>query len=317
MDVTLQELRYIVAVADRRHFGRAAADCFVSQPTLSTQVKRLEERLGVRLFERSNKSVRITPEGEGIVAQARRVLEEVKRLEEVARGLRDPLSGEFRLGVIATLAPYLLPLALPPLKRRCPGLKLVVREGLTADLLAALREHRLDAVLLSLPAGDEGLETAPLFDEPFLLACPRRHRLAGQRQASASDVPPGELLLLAEGHCLRDQALEVCGSHGRSPGGDDYQATSLETLIELVAAGAGCTLVPALAWERLRGRRPGIAAVALKDRGARRRIGMAWRRTYPRREAVDVLREVIVASLPPAVALSSGRNSIRKRAGDV
>ncbi len=298
MDVTLQELRYIVAVADRRHFGRAAADCFVSQPTLSTQVKRLEERLGVRLFERTNKQVWLTPEGERIVARARLVLEAARRLEETAAGLRDPLSGEFRLGVIATLAPYLLPLALSSLKRRCPKLKLIVREGLTAGLLSELREHRLDAVLLSLPAGGEALETAPLFDEPFLLACPRNHPLAKRRRASAAEIPPGELLLLAEGHCLRDQALDVCGTHGTGAGADDFQATSLETLVELVAAGAGCTLIPALAWERLRERNPGIAAMPLAGRGARRRIGLAWRRTYPRREVLSAIREVITSQLP-------------------
>ncbi len=308
MDVTLQELRYIVAVADRRHFGRAAADCFVSQPTLSTQVKRLEERLGVRLFERTNKQVWLTPEGERIVAQARVVLEAVKRLEETAERLRDPFSGEFRLGVIATLAPYLLPLILAPLKRRCPKLNLIVREGLTAGLLSDLREHRLDIVLLSLPAGDGAVEAVPLFDEPFLLACPRNHPLAKRKRASAAEVPPGELLLLAEGHCLRDQALEVCGTHRAGPGADDFRATSLETLVELVAAGAGCTLLPALAWERLRDRNPGIAAVPLAGQNARRRIGLAWRRTYPRREVLSAIREVITSQLPAGrVQVASSR----------
>ena len=247
--MTLRELRYLVTLADYRHFGRAAEACHISQPTLSTQLKKLEDDLGVVLFERTNKALHITPIGRKIVDQARRVLAEADAIVELSRETTVPLVGPLTLGVIPTLSPYLLPWLVPLLKRAYPDLRLILCEDLTDDLIDRLRAHRIDTALLALPITGQDLEIRPLFDEPFFFACPRDHPLAGAKTVSDVDLRRQRLLLLTDGHCLRDQALAVCGQREApvEDNGADFRATSLETLRQMVAAGMGSTLLPALA----------------------------------------------------------------------
>lgn len=306
--MTLRELRYLVALADLGHFGRAAEACHVSQPTLSTQIRKLEESLGVTLFERTNKKLHVTPIGRQIVAKARWVLAEADSIVALARRRAAPLSGPFDLGVIPTLGPYLLSWLLPPLEHAYPDLRLVVHEELTDHLLERLGAHQLDAALLALPVEGAELNTLPLFDEPFFLALPHGHRLAGQGAVSQSDLRQEHLLLLSEGHCFRDQALAVCGfeTPPDRTGGTDVRAASLETIRRMVAAGMGCTLLPAMA---VTGAVTGAAAgagddpfeIRPLDADAFRRIGLVWRQSYPRAIDVEYLAETIRASLPSTV----------------
>lgn len=299
--MTLRELRYLVALADLGHFGRAAEACHVGQPTLSTQIRKLEESLGVTLFERTNRTLHVTPAGERIVAGARRVLGEADSIVALARSRTAPLTGPFDLGVIPTLGPYLLPWLLPPLESSYPDLRLVVHEDLTEHLLERLGTHRIDAALLALPIDDGELNTLPLFDEPFFLALPRGHRLAGtEAPARQSDLRREHLLLLGEGHCFRDQALAVCGFEAppERDRGTDVRATSLETIRRMVAAGVGCTLLPSMA---LSGAGEREFEVRPLDAGACRRVGLAWRRSYPRAADVECLAEAVREHLPESV----------------
>src|ERR1700684_1775978 len=246
--MTLRELRYLVALADREHFGRAAEECCVSQPTLSTQIKKLEGYLGATLIERNARSFSLTPIGQNIVAKARRMLRQVDDLQSTARTALGPLVGPLKLGVIPTLAPYFLPWLLPLVKGHYQRLQLVVHEDLTGHLLERLRNYHIDAALLALPLDGEDFEELPLFDEPFWFACPVRHPLAKLTAVTEADLCDERMLLLADGHCLRGQALAACGRvAGEEAGIDDFRAASLETICQLVAAGFGCTLLPALA----------------------------------------------------------------------
>lgn len=298
--MTLRELRYLVALAEIGHFGRAAQACHVSQPTLSTQLRKLEDSLGVALFERTNKTLRITPIGEQIVAKARWVLDEADSIVSLARRRSGPLTGPFDLGVIPTLGPYMLPWLLPPLERAYPDLELVVHEDLTDRLLDQLRSHRLDAALMALPVGDGELNALPIFDEPFRLVLPPGHRLVGETAVNQSDLRREHLLLLREGHCLRDQALEVCRfESGPVEGrGTDIRAASLETICRMVAAGMGCTLLPAMA---LTGAGRHDFEVCTLDAEASRRIGLVWRQSYPRTMDLEYLAQMIRDSLPSSV----------------
>jgi LysR family hydrogen peroxide-inducible transcriptional activator len=298
--MTLQELRYLVALAECGHFGRAAEACHVTQPTLSTQLRKLEEELGVVLFERTNKTLNITPVGRKIVDQARKVLAGADAIVGLSRETTAPLAGPLTLGVIPTLGPYLLPWLVPLLKRAYPDLRLILNEDLTDDLIERLRAHRLDAAVLALPIAGDDLAIRPLFDEPFFFACPRDHPLAGATTVSNVDLRSQRLLLLTDGHCLRDQALAVCG-HRDAPakeGGADFRATSLETLRQMVAAGMGATLLPALAVAR--GGDPAFAVRPLAT-GASRRIGLVWRRAYPKSADLELLARAIRDGLPSAV----------------
>ena len=298
--MTLQELRYLVALANHRHFGRAAAACHVSQPTLSTQIKKLEDYLGVTLFERTNKALHVTPIGEEIVARARKVIDEADSIVETARARTGPLAGPFNVGVIPTLSPYLLPWLLPALKRAYAELRLIVHEDLTTHLVARLKAHKIDAALLALPIDVPGLENMALFDEPFFFAGPPGHPLVKSRTVDESDLRDQDILLLTDGHCLRDQALAVCGHPATSrEEGTDFRATSLETLRGMVAAGFGCTLLPALS---LRGAEaPDIAIRPLAGRPSRR-IGLIWRRGYPKARDLRLLGDVVRENLPASVA---------------
>ena len=297
--MTLQELRYLVALADHSHFGRAAKACHISQPTLSTQVRKLEEQLGVTLFERTNKSVHVTAAGEEIVARARRILADSDAILEAGQRQSAPLSGSFRLGVIPTLGPYLLPWLVPALRRDYPALRLAVQEEMTARLLEGLSSHRLDAALLALPVNQTGLESRPLFDEPFWLATPRGDKLAKGKAVTQDELHGQPLLLLTEGHCLRDQALAICGSpESKGAPEGDFRATSLETLRQMVATGLGRTLLPAMALGQ-----PRDSAIALRPLagGIGRRVGLVWRRSYPAARDIELLGKVIVSHLPRGV----------------
>jgi LysR family hydrogen peroxide-inducible transcriptional activator len=301
--MNLRDLKYIVAVAETRHFGRAAARCFVSQPTLSGQIKKLEDHLGVIVFERTNRSVEVTPVGEAIIARARLALEQADAIEQLARAHQDPLAGPLRIGAIPTLSPYLMPLILVPLRRLYPQTRLVLSEEITDSLLARLHHHEIDAALLATPVADPDLTEIPLFDEPFWLAHPRKHPLQDKDEITANDLEQIDLLLLAEGHCLTRQVMEVCHLMDREQTGEmgDLRAASLETLLQLVGAGFGCTLVPTLA---IRGgwmTDSGIIARRLDLPDAYRRISLVFRRSFPRRPVLDAFAGVIRANLPNTV----------------
>lgn len=313
--MNLRDLRYLVALAETKHFGRAAEACHVSQPTLSAQLKKLEEQLGVLLFERSHKKVEITPTGAAILEHARLALEQADTIVKLARHARDPLAGPLRLGVIPTLGPYLLPLILAPLAKRFPQLALVLTEETTDRLLAGLAAHELDAALLATPLPSPELEAIPLFDEPFWLAYPRGDVLGELETVTDAALARSRLLLLADGHCLRDQALAVCSRDGPAAPSDadngamgDLRASSLETILHMVGAGFGCTLVPALAVRGGWTTDMGIQTRALELPSARRRVSLAFRTSFPRRPALEALAGVILDRLPNTVRpLSQGR----------
>jgi len=301
--VNLRDLRYILAVADTRHFGRAAERCFVSQPTLSGQIKKLEDELGVVIFERTNRSVEVTPVGATILAHARLAVEQADTIEQVARAFQDPLDGPLRVGAIPTLSPYLMPLVLVPLKRAYPKLRLVLSEEITDSLLARLHRHELDAALLATAPDDLDLDAMALFDEPFWLAHPRNHPLYEKDEIEAADLASLELMLLADGHCLTTQVMDLCRLAERPSHGEmaDLRAASLETLLQLVGAGFGCTLVPALT---IRGgwmTDSGIIARPLALPDAYRRISLYYRRSFPRRAALEAFAQVVREHLPNTV----------------
>jgi len=300
--VTLTELRYAVALADRRHFGKAAEACFVTQPTLSAQIAKLERTLGVKLFERSSKKVEPTPEGEEIVREARSMLAAAERIVEVARSRREPMTGTWRLGVIPTLAPYLLPWLVPTLKKAFPKLHLVLREMKTADVLAELHARRIDSGLLALPVDGPGLAMEVLFEEPFLLLAPGGHRLAAKTRVVESDLEGERVLLLEEGHCLRDQALSICARAGARDAGEDgdFRATSIETLRHMVAGGMGITLLPALATVS----RPAVESattVPFSEPAPSRAVALVFRATHPRARDYLQIAELVRAHPPEGV----------------
>jgi LysR family hydrogen peroxide-inducible transcriptional activator len=287
-DLNLRELKYFAAVAEHRHFGRAAAACHVSQPTLSGQLRKLEDHLGVVLFERTNKRVALTPIGRRLLTHAREALRETELMESTAKAAGDPLVGPLKLGVIPTVAPYLMPLILGPLRKAYPEMIIELWEDLTGPLLGLLSAQRLDAALIATdlrPGAD--LTGISLFVEPFLAALPQSHRLANRKRVSARELAD-DLLVLADGHCLADQALTACGKHRARLG--SFQASSLETLVNLVAAGYGTTLIPGLAARLFRGRN--IVLLPLSERVSRT-IRLASRASFPRPQALRAVEKVI------------------------
>ena len=301
--MNLRDLKYVIAVAETHHFSRAAERCFVSQPTLSGQIKKLEEQLGVVIFERTKRSVEVTPIGEEIIALARRLMEQADAIEQVSRAHRDPLAGPLRVGAIPTLSPYLMPFILLPLKTRYPQLKLVLWEEITDTLIQRLHNHEIDAALVATPVEEADLEAMPLFDEPFWLAHPRDHALYGKDEITREDLEHLDLLLLADGHCLAKQAMEVCGLSDRRQRGEmsDLRAASLETLLQLVSAGFGSTLVPALATRGAWMTGSGIIARQLHLPDTFRRVSLVFRRSFPRRAAVEAFADIIRENLPNTV----------------
>lgn len=276
--MNLRDLGYLVALADLRHFGKAAEACFVSQPTLSTQIMKLEEELGVTLVERAPRKVMLTVAGQDVVARARRILADVEQMKESARRSQDPESGTLRLGVFPTLGPYLLPHVLPQLQLRFPKLELLLVEEKSDVLLARLRDGKLDAALLALPIHDDHLHAELLFDEPFLLAAPSQHPLASKSSMTMDQLADETLLLLEDGHCLRDQALDVCRLSGANER-TGFRATSLETLRQMVAAGVGVTLLPALSVHAPVVQPANIRLVKFSVPVPSRQIALVWRRS--------------------------------------
>jgi LysR family hydrogen peroxide-inducible transcriptional activator len=276
--MNLRDLRYLVALADHRHFGKAAAACFVSQPTLSTQIRKLEEELGVAVVERAPRKVMLTPAGRDIADRARKIVADVEQMKEAARRSQDPEAGTVRLGMFPTLGPYLLPHVVPGIRARFPQLELLLVEEKSDVLLSRLREGRLDAALLALPLHDDQLHAEFLFEEPFLLAVPEGHPLAKASSLALKDLSQQKLLLLEDGHCLRDQALDVCQLAGAGEK-SGFQATSLETLRQMVAANVGVTLLPTLAIKPPVARSDNIHLLPFSDSCPSRRIAMVWRRS--------------------------------------
>jgi LysR family hydrogen peroxide-inducible transcriptional activator len=298
--MTLQELKYLVALADHGHFGRAAEACFITQSTLSTQIKKLEEFLGVTLFDRSLKRVTPTPTGREILAAARNIVEESERIRELAKHAQDPMARTIHLGVIPTLGPYYLPHALTLAHKKHPGLRLLLREEMTPQILEHLNDGKLDAGLLALPVSDDSLRVEALFYEPFFAALPAGHALAEKRELKVADIMAEKLLLLDEGHCLREQALDVCGTGSR--GREEVRATSLETLRQMVGMGLGMTLLPALAVDAgPRSSKKTIEIRPFKSPPPGRTIGLAWRRRAPFPETFERLAATLKASLPHEV----------------
>ncbi len=301
--MNLRDLRYIVAVADLGHFGRAATACHVSQPTLSGQILKLEEKLGVGIFERVGKSIATTAAGEQILEHARRAIAAADDLLACAKACRDPMIGPLHLGVIPTLGPYLMPFVLPRARRMMPATPLLLVEDLTSRLIDLVVSGRLDAAIIASDPESPGLESADLFDEPFFLVLPEDHPLAGRPSVAAADIDPQSLLLLADGHCLRDQALELC--HHPDLGEDamaDMRATSLQTLLHMAAAGYGMTLAPGLALLEPHGLPGTLTARRIDGAPASRRVRLISRRTNPRRPALLALANLIRQSIPKGAA---------------
>lgn len=301
--MNLRDLKYVIAVAETRHFGKAAEKCFVSQPTLSGQIKKLEEELGVALFERTNRSVEITPVGEAILEHARRIMEQADAIQQLASAQQDPLAGPLRIGAIPTISPFLMPLILAPLKKHHSQMRLVLSEEMTDILTRRLLQHEIDAALLATDVDEPGLKAIPLFDEPFWVAYPRKHKFYTKDRITLRDLDSENMLLLSEGHCFADQAMDVCHLESRQPEGEmaDLRASSLETLIQLVRAGYGITLVPALALQASWASGSGIVTHPLNIANASRRISLVYRESFPRVEALNALADIIVDNLPNTV----------------
>jgi LysR family hydrogen peroxide-inducible transcriptional activator len=296
--LTLRDLQYLVAIADEEHFGKAAAACNVSQPALSAQIRKIEDVLGVQLFERTNRRVTITPSGRKVADQARIVLEEAAKIGGLAASEQRPLNGPFRLGAIGTVGPYLIPHLLAPLRKAYPKLELTLQEGLTEALLGDLRGGKLDAVIASDTFEDSSLTTIPLFYEPFVLAAPREHPLAKKAQVTRRDLNGEQMILLEDGHCLRDQALNLCPANRRGHI-RQFHATSLETLRYLVATGSGYTLIPTLALRPDRQLKPLVRYRTFDDGQVGRNVVLACRNRFGRMPDVEELAAFIRKNVPP------------------
>ncbi len=292
MELKLKDLRYLVAVADQRHFGRAAAQCCVSQPTLSAQLKKLEQSLGLQLIERAPNNVTLTEAGVEIAARARRILEATEEVVTLAQSQREPLAGKLRVALLPTIGPYLLPHVAPAVRKALPRLQLRLYEYQTGPMLEKLHAGELDVGILALPVALSGLESRELYRESFSVALPEQHRLSKRDSIRVADLKGETLLLLEEGHCLRDQALEVCGHVGvRDP--QDFRATSLETLRQMVATGAGITLLPELAGRGAYRNARGVVLRPFAKPAPLRHIGAVWRKTSARRAAIEALGTLI------------------------
>ncbi len=296
--MTLNELRYIVAVARERHFGHAAEACFVSQPTLSVAVKKLEDEFGVSLFERGAGEVTVTPIGAQIVEQAQRVLEEAEGIKVLARRGKNPLAGTLRLGVIYTIGPYLLPRLIPWVAEQAPDMPLVIEENFTAVLSERLKRGELDVILISLPFDEPGVLTRALYDETFAVLVPGSHPWAGRPSIAAEQLGREDVLLLGPGHCFRDQVLKVCPDCIKSSGGlqRGLEGGSLETIRCMVASGVGITVLPCTAAAAERFAKPMVQVLPFTGAAPRRRVALAWRKSFPRLQAVDVVARAVRAA---------------------
>ncbi len=298
--MTLTELKYIVAVARERHFGRAAEACFVSQPTLSVAIKKLEDELNVTLFERGNSEIGLTPVGARIVEQAQRVLEQTATIKEIARQGTDPLNGPLRLGVIYTIGPYLLPPLVKAMIRSTPQMPLLLQENFTVKLLELLRQGELDVAIMALPIADSGLEVLPVYDESFIVAVPRGHALASQPAMAAEDLKNETMLLLGAGHCFRDNVLEVCPEFARYSQTSEgiqrtFEGSSLETIRHMVASGLGVTVLPMSSVPAQPGADDLLRYVPFRAPVPTRRVVLVWRKSFPRQAAIEAVRAAIAS----------------------
>lgn len=307
--MTLTELRYIVAVAREKHFGRAAEACFVSQPTLSVAIKKLEEELDVKIFERGSSEVSVTPLGEEIVRQAQAVIEQAAAIKEIAKRGKDPLAGPLRLGIIYTIGPYLLPELVRHAIEMTPQMPLMLQENFTVKLLEMLRTGELDCAIMAEPFPDTGLAIAPLYDEPFMVAVPKNHPLAQRERIASEELKRETMLLLGTGHCFRDHVLEVCPEFARFSTDAEgirksFEGSSLETIKHMVASGMGVTVVPQLSVPKEP--QPHVAYIPFAEPVPTRRVVLAWRRTFTRYEAIAALRNAVYACELPGVKRLTG-----------
>ncbi|RJG07119.1 hydrogen peroxide-inducible genes activator [Noviherbaspirillum cavernae] len=298
--MTLTELKYIVAVARERHFGHAAEACFVAQPTLSVAIKKLEDELGVVIFERGGSEISMTPLGAQIVAQAERVLEQTAAIKEIAKQNKDPLAGPLRLGVIYTVAPYLLPPLVKIMIERVPQMPLVLQENFTVRLIELLRQGELDAAIMALPFADQGLMVQPLYDEPFVVAVPKNHAWAQRHAINAQELKSETMLLLGNGHCFRDQVLEVCPEMSRfSTSGDGiartFEGSSLETIRHMVASGIGITVLPRASVPDMHTRDGMLRYIPFNEPAPSRRVVIAWRKSFTRLAAIEAVRDAVLS----------------------
>lgn len=300
--MTLNELKYIVAVARAHHFGRAAEACFISQPTLSVAVKKLERELGVELFERRQGEVTVTPVGEQVVAQAQRVLEEVGTIHEIVQQGKDQLTAPLRVGAIYTIGPYLFPHLVTELAERAPKMPLIIEENYTHVLTEKLKQGEVDAIIISLPFEEHGILTVPLYEEPFVALVPASHPLNVKEAVAIDELAKENVLLLGSGHCFRDQVLEVCPDclrkRSTAEGGPlaDFEGSSLETIRYMVASGVGVTILPCTAAGADRFSQRLVSIKRFEGASPSRTVALAWRKSFPRPQAIDVLRESIKAS---------------------
>jgi LysR family hydrogen peroxide-inducible transcriptional activator len=297
--MTLTELKYIVAVARERHFGRAAEACFVSQPTLSVAIKKLEEELGTPLFERRTSEVTVTPFGERIVIQAQRVLDEAERIREIARQGRDPLVGPLRLGVIYTIGPYLLPGLVRQLLKDAPEMPLLLTENFTVKLTELLKNGEIDVAIMALPLPQAGLLLQPVYDEPFIVAIPRHHAWARRKNIPSEDLKKETMLLLGTGHCFRDQVLEVCPELSRYSSSAEgiqktFEGSSLDTIRHMVGSGLGVTVLPITSVPEKPGRDSLLEYIPFKPPAPDRRVVLAWRKSFTRTPAIEALRQAVL-----------------------
>jgi LysR family hydrogen peroxide-inducible transcriptional activator len=309
--MTLTELKYIVAVARERHFGRAAEACFVSQPTLSVAIKKLEDELNVQIFERGTSEVSVTPIGEQIVTQAQRVLEQTLSIKEIAKQGKDPLVGPLRLGVIYTIGPYLLPTLVKQMIKRVPQMPLMLQENYTLKLIELLKQGEIDVAIMALPFPETGLMVRPLYDEPFVVALPSGHAWESRKKIDASDLKQETMLLLGSGHCFRDHVLGVCPELMRfSQNADGIQKTfegsSLETIRHMVASGVGITVLPRMSVTEVKPHAPGVDAgllsyVPFDEPVPDRRVVLAWRKSFTRMPAIDAVSEAVAACELPGI----------------
>lgn len=298
--MTLTELRYIVAVARERHFGRAAENCFVSQPTLSVAVKKLEEELGVQIFERGPTEITVTPAGNRVIEQAQRTLEEAEKIRGIAKVTGDPLEGALKLGAIFTIAPYLLPQLIPILRRRAPKMPLMLEENYTATLSERLKRGDIDAAIVALPFSEAGINVTPLYDEPFMVALAKTHAWAKRKTIAADELVRENLLLLGSGHCFRDQVLNACPALNRSsatPGSlqKTVEGSSLETIRLMVASGMGMTVLPASAVPAKRAAADLLTYIPFSRPAPDRRVVLASRSSFPRTAALELIRAAAAA----------------------
>lgn len=298
--MTLTEMRYVVALARERHFGKAAEACHVSQPTLSVALKKVESQIGAPLFERGVNDVRITPLGERIVEQARRVLAEAVKLEEIAEATGDPLTGQLRVGIIYTIAPYLLPQFIPALNQQAPKMPLFLKEDFTANLIPALKAGELDVIVIALPFAEPGLVAQPVYGEPFRVVVPSSHPWANRQDVVGDELDGQNLLLLGQGNCFRDQVIESC-PRLTAPDALEHslEGSSLETIRHMVASGAGVAVMPSSAADPLIDREPLVKVLPFAGKQPKRTVGLVWRITFPRPQAIDAVRAALLSCQLP------------------